>query len=83
MLTMLWRVRGIYVYTIQYVKVLNRIVTDLYLWCTNQFHAWVCIMHPVQQLDPNSEVLHWLEVTQLKNTLYAQPFVVPSSLLPS
>ena len=35
----------------------------------------------VQQLDPNAEVMHWLEVTHLKNT-YSQPFVVPSDLLP-
>ncbi|XP_065920485.1 CST complex subunit STN1-like [Dysidea avara] len=37
----------------------------------------------IQQSDPNSEVLHWLEVRQLKNTLYAQPFVIPFNLLPS
>ena len=35
----------------------------------------------VQQLDPNAEVMHWLEVAHLKNTYY-QPFVVPSDLLP-
>lgn len=36
----------------------------------------------VQQLDPNAEVLHWLEVKHLKNTCYTQPFIVPSDLLP-
>ena len=37
----------------------------------------------VQQLDPNAEVMHWLEVAHLKN-IYYQPFVtvVPSDLLP-
>ena len=36
----------------------------------------------VQQFDPNAEVMHWLEVTQLKKNTYSQPFVVPSDLLP-
>ena len=34
----------------------------------------------VQQVDPNAEVMHWLEVKHLKKT-YSQPFVVPSDLL--
>ena len=34
----------------------------------------------VQQVDPNAEVMHWLEVKHLKKT-YSQPFVVPLDLI--
>ena len=30
--------------------------------------------------DPNSEALHWLEVAQLKRTVYSKPFSLPSAI---
>ena len=35
----------------------------------------------VVESDPNVEPLHWLEVLQLKKTVYSKPFVLPPGAL--
>ncbi len=39
------------------------------------------VTNMVQHKDPNVEPLHWLEVAQLKRTVYSRPFILPRGVI--
>ena len=39
----------------------------------------LCII--VKETNPNAELFHWLEINNLKKTVYNKPFVLPSSFI--